>query len=344
MSKAVPQNNLETPPEVALLQLGTGYWISQSIYVAARLGVADLLKDGPAGIEDLARATGTQPAPLFRLMRVLASVGVFAEEGERRYKLTPLSEQMVTGPKSMRPMLIHLGEAPSWRAWGELLHGVETGETAFQHANGAEVFPFYATHPESAEPFNEAMTAYSNVVTEAVINAYDFSPFRKIVDVGGGHGLLLTSILKAAPEASGVIFDLPPVVEGARARVEAEGLAERCEVSGGDFFESVPEGGDAYVLKTIIHDWDEERALSILRNIHRAMKDEGKLLLIETVIEDGDGPSFSKLSDLHMMIMTGGQERTEAEYATLYERAGFRLTRIVRTESLMGVVEGVKIK
>jgi hypothetical protein len=344
MSEAAPQKNLETPPEVALLQLGTGYWVSQSLYVAARLGVADLLKDGPAGVEDLARATGTQPAPLFRLMRVLASVGVFAEEGERRYKLTPLSEQLLSGPKSMRPMLIHLGEAPSWRAWGELLHSVETGKTAFPHANGAEVFPFYAAHPESAEPFNEAMTAYSNVVTAAVVGAYDFSPFHKIVDVGGGHGHLLASILKAAPEASGVIFDLPAVVEGARARVEAEGLAGRCEVSGGDFFESVPEGGDAYVLKTIIHDWDEERALSILRNVHRAMKDEGKLLLVETVIEDGDGPPFSKLSDLHMMVMTGGQERTEAEYATLYERAGFRLTRVVRTESLMGVVEGVKIK
>jgi len=258
--------------------------------------------------------------------------------------LTPLSEQMVSGPKSMRPMIIHLGEAPSWRAWGELLHSVETGGTAFPHANGAEVFPFYAAHPESAGPFNEAMTAYSAVVTEAVINAYDFSPFRKIVDVGGGHGHLLTSILRAAPEASGVIFDLPAVVEGARARVEDEGLTNRCEIAGGDFFESVPEGGDAYVLKTIIHDWDEERALAILRNVHRAMKDDGKLLLIETVIEDGDGPSFSKLSDLHMMIMTGGQERTAAEYAALYERAGFRLTRVLPTESLIGVVEGVKVR
>ena len=344
MTTAAPQKTVETPPEVALLQLGTGYWVSQSVYVAARLGVADLLKDGPASVEDLARATGTQAAPLFRLMRVLASVGVFAEEGERRYKLTPLSEQLVSGPKSMRPMIIHLGEAPSWRAWGELLHGVETGGTPFPHANGSEVFQFYAAHPESAEPFNAAMTAYSNVVTEAVINAYDFSPFGRVVDVGGGHGLLLTSILKAAPEASGVIFDLPAVVEGARPRVEAEGLTNRCEVMGGDFFESVPEGGDAYVLKTIIHDWDEERALSILRNIHRAMKDDGKLLLIETVIEEGDGPSFSKLSDLHMMVMTGGQERTAAEYAALYERAGFRLTRVVRTESLMSVVEGVKIK
>src|SRR5688500_4231674 len=204
MSQTAPQKNLETPPEVALLQRGTGYWVSQSVYVAARLGLADLLRDGPAGIEDLARATATQPAPLYRLMRVLASVGVFAEEGERRFGLTPLSEQMVSGPKSMRPMLIHLCEATSWRAWGELLHSVATGETAFPHANGAEVFPFYAAHPESAEPFNEAMTAYSAVVTEAVVSAYDFSTFRKIVDVGGGHGHLLTSILKAAPEASGV--------------------------------------------------------------------------------------------------------------------------------------------
>jgi hypothetical protein len=163
------------------------------------------------------------------------------------------------------------------------------------------------------------------------------------VDVGGGHGHLLASILKAAPLASGVLYDLPAVVEGARARVESEGLAGRCEIIGGDFFESVPMGGDAYVLKTIIHDWDEERALAILRNIHRAMKDDGRLLLVETIIEQGNGPSFSKLSDLHMMIMTGGQERTEQEYATLFERAGFRLQRIVPTDSLMGLVEGVKI-
>ena len=343
MSKAAPQKSNDTPPEVMLLQLGTGYWISQALYVAARLGLADLLKDGPAGVEELARATGTQPAPLFRLMRVLASVGVFAEEGERRYRLTPLSELLQTGPQAMRPMLIHLCEGPSWGAWGELLHSVETGETAFPHANGAEVFPFYAEHTESAEPFNAAMTAYSTVVSEAVTRAYDFSPFHKVVDVGGGHGHLLSSILKSAPQARGVLFDLPAVVEGAQSRVRSEGLEGRCEIVGGDFFESVPEGGDAYVLKTIIHDWDEERALAILRNIHRSMKDDGKLVLVETVIEQGDAPSFSKLSDLHMMVMTGGQERTEAEYATLFERAGFKLTRIVATESLMGVVEGVRI-
>ena len=345
MSKQAPSTSApEAPPEVLFTQMLSGYWVSQSLYVAARLGIADLVAGGPRTVEELAAATQTHADTLHRLLRALAGVGVFAEDADGRFALTPLAAYLQTGGNTLRAMAIHMGERASWQAWGELLHTVKTGETAFVHANGQEVFPYYAAHPESAAPFNEAMTNYSALVSEAVVKAYDFSPFRKLVDIGGGHGSLLAAILKANPDVEGVVFDLPPTAEGARERLRAEGLAARCEAVGGDFFASVPAGGDAYVLKTIIHDWDEERALQLLRNIHRAMPDDGKLLLIETVIPPGNEPSFSKLCDLHMAVMTGGRERTEEEYAELFEKAGFKLTRVVQTDGFMGVVEGEKIR
>ena len=336
-----PPTAPELPADVALIQMVAGYWVSQSVYVAARLGLADLLKDGPRPIEELAAATGAHADSLYRLMRALASVGVFAEEDGRRFRTTPLSAPLQTGPGSARALTIHLGERASWHAWGNCLHSVMTGETAFAYTNGAEVFDYYAAHPESSEPFHEAMTEYSAVVAEAVNRAYDFSPFGTIVDIGGGHGHLLASVLKSNPQARGVVFDLPAVVDGARERLAAEGLAERCEVAGGDFFQSVPAGGDAYVMKSIIHDWDDERSITILKNIRRAMKEGGRLLLVETVIEDGAAASFSKLSDLHMMVMTGGRERTREEFAELFRRSGFRLTRVVPTESLVQIVEAM---
>jgi SAM-dependent methyltransferase len=221
------------------------------------------------------------------------------------------------------------------------MHTVKTGETAFAHANGAEVFPYYAAHPESAEPFNRAMTEMSAAVAEAVVRAYDFSGFERIIDVGGGHGHLLASVLGANPNARGTVFDQPAVVAGARDAVTR--LGGRLEAVGGDFFAAVPAGGDAYLLKHIIHDWDEERALTILRNVRAAMKPDGRLLLVEWVVPEGDEPSMAKLGDVHMMVMTGGQERTAEEYARLFERAGFRLTRVIETESQMAVIEGVRV-
>jgi hypothetical protein len=341
-TQAVLQEIEATSPQVAYMQLATGYWVSQALYVAAKLRIAELLKDSPRTTDELAAECGAHAPSLYRVLRMLASCGVFAEDSEGRFAMTPLAEMLQSGPGSMRAMTLHLGEGPSWAAWGALLDSVQTGETAFVHANGKEVFPYYAEHPESNEPFNQAMTDYSGAVISAIMPEYDFSGFAKIVDVGGGHGSLLSAILKANPQARGVLFDLPPAIEGARTALEAAGLQDRCELVGGDFFESVPQGGDAYVLKHIIHDWDEERALAILRNVRAAMADGGRLLLVETVIPEGNNPSFSKFSDVHMMVMTGGQERTEAEYAALFRKAGFALTRIVRTESLVSVVEAVK--
>lgn len=329
-------------PQIAYTQLLAGYWISQGLYVAAKLRVADHLRDGARNSEELAAACDAHAPSLYRLLRMLASCGVFAEDGEGRFSLTPLAEMLLEGAGTMRAMTLHIGESPTWQAWGTLLDSVRTGETAFKLAHGKEVFPYYAEHPESNEPFNQAMTDYSGAVIAAVMSAYDCSAFGKIVDVGGGHGSLLTAILKANPQARGVLFDLAPAVEGARARLESEALLERCELVGGDFFASIPSGGDAYVMKHIIHDWDEDRSLAILRNAHRAMKDDGRLLLVETLIPEDSNPSFSKLSDIHMMVMTGGRERTETEYRELFRKAGFELTRVIPTESMVSVVEGVK--
>ena len=342
-TQAQPQPTNDVPPQMALMQMMTGYWVSQSIYVAAKLGIADLLKDGSKTSDELAATTGTHAPSLYRLLRALASVGLFIEDEKGRFTLTPLAAALQTAAGSARAMVLHLGERPSWQAWGDLLHSVRTGATAFPHANGMEVFPYYGQHPESQEPFNQAMTEYSEAVSGAVAEAYDFSQFGKVVDVGGGHGGLMTVILKRNPAVKGVVFDLPVVVGGTCSRIEAEGLADRCEVIGGDFFGSVPGGGDAYTLKTIIHDWDEERAGAILRNVHSAMNENGRLLIIETVIPVGNEPSLSKLSDVHMMVMTGGRERTEGEYGQLLESAGFKLTRVIPTESVVSIVEGVRI-
>ena len=333
------RNPAQLPPPLVLFQMLSGFMVSQALYVAARLGLADELANGPRTVEDLAAATETHAETLYRLLRALASVDLFAEDEHGRFGLTPLAAAMKSGPGSVRAMILHLGESPTWLAWGDLLNSIKTGATAFQSVHGQEVFPYYAGHPESSRPFNEAMTEYSQTVAAAVLKAYDFSRFAHIVDVGGGHGSLLTSILQNAPEASGVVFDLPAVIAGTRDQIEAAKLTGRCEAMGGNFFESVPAGGDAYVLKAIIHDWDDARAAGILRNIRRGIQPGGKLLLIETVVPPGNEPSFSKFGDLHMLVMTGGRERTQEQFATLCETAGFRLTRVVPTESMVSLVE-----
>lgn len=328
----------------AFFQMATGHWVAKAIYVAAKLGVADLVADGPKTVEELASAVGAHAPTLRRLMRALAGLGVFTEDAGGRYGASVFTQFLRTGPGSMRGMVLHLGETPSWLAWDELLGSVRTGEQGFERAHGVEVFPYYAAHTESNEPFNDAMAELSKVVAAAVTEAYDFSHFGRIVDVGGGHGALLMSILRANPEALGVVFDQPEIVEGARAAIEAEqALASRCAAVGGNFFESVPEGGDAYVMKWIIHDWDDERALTILRNVRRAIPATGRLLLCEQVVPEGGGPSPAKLMDLQMLVMTGGRERTAVEYGALLKRAGFELTRVVETKSLISVVEAVPV-
>ncbi|MDT4969259.1 MAG: hypothetical protein QOJ64_3996 [Acidobacteriota bacterium] len=332
----------DVPPQAIMMQMITGAWVSQLIYVAARLGIADLLKDGPRSADELAGSTKTDAPTLYRVMRALASLGIFAEDENKRFSMTPLATPLQAGPGSLRAMALHLAERPSWLAWGDLLYSVQTGKTAFPHVHGQEIFTYYAEHPESSEPFNQAMTNFSETVIAALIKSYDFSAATRLVDVGGGHGSLLAAVLKANPDMKGVLYDLSPAAEGAKQRVAEEGLADRCEVMAGDFFESVPAGGDTYIMKHIIHDWDEERAIAILKNCHRAMADDGRLLLIEAVIAPGNEPSLGKLMDINMLVLPGGRERTEKEYAELFSRVGFRLTKVTPTESPVSVIEGVK--
>ena len=344
MSQSQLDAQSETPPHLAMLQLISGFWISRAIYVAAKLGIADHLAGGPKTAEEIAAATGTHAGAIYRIMRALASVGVFTEDGERRFGLTPLSGTLRTdAPGSLRAFAtVELGEE-HFPAWGELLYSVRTGEIAFDKAFGMPVWEFFAQNPENARTFDDAMTGMTLATEEAILTNYDSSGISKLVDIAGGHGSLIAALLKSNPGMRGILFDLPDVVEGARRRMEAEGLSDRCEVVSGNFFESVPEGADAYILKWIIHDWNDERSIAILKNIRRAIAEGGKLLLVEAVLPTGSEPHFGKFIDLNMLVMTGGRERTAEEYRALLEAGGFKLTRVIPTDSPMSIIEAVPL-
>ena len=338
------QPNQAIPPQLAVLQMATGYWVSQSIYVAAKLGIADLLKDSPKSCDELATATGTNAPSLYRVLRALASLGVFAETQPNHFTLTPLAACLQSDtPNSVRACVIMQGEE-YYRVWGEFMHSVQTGGSSFEHIYGMNIFDYYAQNPESAKIFDESMTNLSVLESAAIAASYDFSSIQTLVDVAGGEGLLIASILKSNPTLKGVLFDRPYVVERAKPFLEAEGVLERCQLAAGNFFESVPEGGDAYILKYIIHDWDDERAIAILKQCHKVMPDNGKVLVAEQVIPPGNQPFMGKFFDLHMLaVNSGGRERTEAEYRALFEKAGFKLTRIVPTQEEMSIIEGIRV-
>lgn len=331
------------PPPAVLIQLMTGYWVSQALYIAAKLGIADQLAAGPVAYEELAAATGSHAPSLYRVLRALASVGVFTEARPGAFALTPLAALLRSEiPGSMRALGIMYVEE-QYRAWGDLIHSVRTGQPAFEHRYGMPVFDYFAQHAEPARIFNEAMGGWTNQVAGAVVGTFDFSPFGTIVDVGGGHGALLASILTQHPAARGILFDLPHVVTGAGDVLAAAGVANRCERVGGDFFAAIPAGADAYILAQILHDWDDERCLAILAQCRRAIPDHGKLLVVELVLPAGEEPFFGKWLDLHMLVMAGGRERTAAEYDALFRAAGFALARVVPTAPGPSVVEAIPI-
>ncbi|QFZ92855.2 acetylserotonin O-methyltransferase [Synechococcus elongatus] len=321
-----------------LRQITTGYWGSQALYVAAKLGLADQLVDGPRSCDDLAIAVGAKADVLYRLLRALASLGIFTEVSDRQFALTPAAELLRSGTtESMRHLVIMFGEE-HYVAWGELLHSVQTGENAFEHHYGAPVFAYYAQHPAPAAIFNGAMSDISRQDTAAVIAAYDFQGIRCLVDVGGGHGQLLTQILAAYPELTGILFDQPAVVAGADS-VLAD-WSDRIQISGGDFFEAVPTGGDAYLLKHIIHDWDDADSRKILANCRQVMQPGDRLLLVEQVVQPGNTINVAKWLDLNMLVMTqGGRERTQSEFATLLSESGFQLKQIHTTASEVCIIE-----
>jgi ubiquinone/menaquinone biosynthesis C-methylase UbiE len=332
-------------PEAVLTQMLMAPLVTQALRVVAELGVADLLANGARSVGELAAETGTHAPSLYRFMRALAGCGVFAETEGRVFELTPMAELLRTGVEgSMRDLAIFLGADWHWQVWGDAPYSARTGRAAWEHVHGREVFPYFAENEGAARVFDNAMTSLSKMVSKAVVEAYDFSSVRKLADIAGGHGSLLASILRANPHLRGLLFDTPQVIAGAQAHVEAEGVGHAVELASGDFFESVPAGADAYLMKHIIHDWDDARALSILRNCHRAMPEDGKLLLVEMVVPTGNEPHLAKIQDLEMMLSPGGLERTRDEYRELFAAAGFELTRIIPTASPMSVIEGVKTK
>ena len=335
----------QIPPSFALFRMVTGYYVSRAIYVVAKLGIADHLSEGPRRVDDLAAATGTHAPSLKRVLRLLASVGVFTEEADSRFALTPIGACLRAGvPGSMRAAALLFGGVTQ-QAWGDLQRSVETGEPAFRRVFGMDLFDYMAQHPDEAANFDAAMADFTKRIATAVVAAYDFSPFRRIVDVGGGNGALLAGILKANSSLAGVLFDLPQVADRAIAPMRELGLADRCEIVGGDFFKAVPGGGDAYLLKHVIHDWNDDRAGEILRNCRRAMGAEAKLLILEGVypprIDQSDESRGAAANDVNMLVCTGGRQRSEAEFRHLYEAAGFSLTRILPTQTPVKVIEGV---
>jgi hypothetical protein len=335
----------EIPPAARLMEIIFSPVPAQALSVAAKLGVADLLKDQAKSADELAQALGVQARPLYRVLRALASTGVFAEDTEGRFHLTPLAEPLRSdAPDSVRDFAIYFGDDWHRRVWGELGYSVDTGLSAFEKVYGKPFFDYLAENPEPARVFNNAMTSHSASDSAAVVKAYDFTGINKLVDVGGGHGALIAAILANNPQMKGVLFDAPSVVAGASDVLAEHDVSERCEVVGGNFFTSVPEGGDAYIMRHIIHDWDDERSLTILKNCHQAMAENGRLLVVEIVITEGNTPSFGKFLDLAMLVLVNSFERTAAEYGALFAQAGFKLTRIVPTPSAYSVLEAVRVK
>jgi hypothetical protein len=332
---------MNVSPQQQFSRMLSGYWISQALYVAAKLGLADLVKSGPRSADDLAKATGTHAPSLYRLLRALASVGVFAEEHDRRFASTPLADCLRSDlAGSQRSLAIMMGEE-HFASYGRLIDSVKTGETAFDKIYGVGVFEFLAQHPEQGRIFDEAMVGVHGQETAAMLAAYDFSEIGTLADVGGGNGSLLAATLQKHPKLRGMLVDLPNVAGRAKANFEAAGVLDRCQVVSGNFFQAVPGGADAYLMRHIIHDWDDQKATQILLQVHRALAGRGKLLLVEGVVQPGNNPSFTKLLDLTMLVIPGGKERTEEEYRVLLAGAGFRLARIVPTQSEISVIEAV---
>jgi len=313
-------------PRMDLLRLVNGFQITQAICVASALRVADHLKDGARSVGELATLTRSHADSLYRLLRALAAVGVFHEHEGRAFALTPMGNCLrADSPASIGAWAEVVGSPYYWQAWGHLLHSVQTGENAFRSLNGMDVWQFRAEHPEHGAVFDRAMSEHSRGSAEAVIRAYDFSPFDHVVDIGGGQGLMLSAILNAHPRVRGTLFDQPNVVQRAKAVLAERGVIDRCEIVGGSFFEAVPGNGDAYVMRVVIHDWEDDEAIAILKVCRSAMGPAARLLLIERLVAAPNEMPATKFSDLNMLLLPGGRERTREEFSNLLAMSGFEL-------------------
>jgi len=326
-------------PEQLLQNMIGGSRLTQLVYVAAKLRIADHLKDGSKSLAELATATKTHDDSLYRLLRTLASMGIFVEEDGRRFRLNPAGDLLQSGvPGSLRVTAEVAGEDWMWKPWGALLHSVQTGQTAFDHLYGKGTFDWFGENPAAARLFDEFQSETTLRTTVAVVEAADVKGARQIVDVGGGAGLLLTEILRNNPESRGVLFDLAHVITAAKKKLDPN-LARRTELVPGDFFKSIPSGGDIYIMKAILHDWDDARAIKILESCRKAMAGKGKLMVIEELVCQPNEACRAKLGDVMMLVRTGGRNRTEAEYKDLLSKGGFTLTKIVPTRPGMQIME-----
>ena len=328
-------------PALQLRRMINGYQVSQAIYVAATLGVADLLAGRPQTSDELAEASDAHPDSLYRLLRALAAAGVVREEVGRSFSLTPLGELLRTDVDgSLAGWAAFVGRPYHWESWANLLHSVQTGENAFHHLHGRDVWEFREEHPEEGAIFDRAMTSVTGGMTEALLESYDFGRFGTVVDVGGGNGVLLAALLQKHSQMQGVLFDDPAVVSGAEELLREMGVVERCELVGGSFFEAVPAGVDAYILKSVIHDWEDEDSVRILRVCRDAMRANATLLVLEWDLGPPNAVTGPKFSDLNMLVAPGGRERTVDEYRALFEAAGFTLEGVIPDATGRLVLEG----
>jgi len=332
------------PAPIRVLQLATGRWVAHIVGVAAELGLADMVQTGPKTAEQLADAAGLHAPSLYRLLRALASVGVFTEQEDGRFAQTAMSDALRNDVSYSMRGLARMANRP-WTivAWMNLEHSVRTGISAFEEAYGTGVFDYLTQHAVEMQIFAQAMSSFSAQIGAAVADAYDFSEIQTLADIGGSHGMVLALILASNPAMRGILFDLPGVIEGSSDFLKSRGMHQRIDLKGGNFFESVPEGADAYLLKHVLHDWSDENCLRILKNIYAAAKPATKLLLVEFILHESDEPQFAKVSDLEMLVNSPhGRERTRVEWQNLLRAGGFQLTRIIPTNSSVYVIEAVR--
>jgi SAM-dependent methyltransferase len=331
----------EVPPPLALLEILNGMWVARAVQVAAELGLADLLAEGPRSVDSLAVATSTDVDALERLLRALSTVGIFAPAGPGAYAQTPRSGCLASGhPASMRNAARMFGADWQWRAWTALPDAIRSGGPAFDAAHGVNLLDYLrGSDPAAGELFDAAMLDMSAFLNRAVVAAYQLPENAVVIDVGGGHSTLLADLLQANPSTRGILLDVAAVAPRARALVEQAGVDERCRVEEGDFFSEVPAGGDLLVLNRVLHDWDDERALALLRACRRACGPDARLLIVEQLLEPDGASRRAAFTDLQMLVIRGGRERTATEYAELLERAGFVLDRILPTPSPMALLE-----
>lgn len=336
----------QIPPEGRIMQLAMGAFASQAIYVAAKLGIADLLADGAKTAAELAAGTETDGSALYRLLRALASFGVFAETSDGTFVNTPMSETIRSdSPTSMRAMMLFVSDQAHWSVYADLMYSVKTGKTAWDHVHGAPFFEYaFEQNKPLGDIFNQAMTSLSHGEVAAVMAAYDFSEIGTLADIAGGYGHVLGAIMQKNPSMNGVLFDLGVVLAGAPDMLRSYGVEDRVELVEGDFFSEIPVVADAYIMKHIIHDWYDDNCEKILRNIRNSMPDSGRVLIVDSVIPPGNDPHPGKILDLEMLLLPGGMERTAAEFETLLNNSGFRLTRIIPTQSPVSIVEAIKEK